>query len=98
MGTAERAAPARRPDLAVPHLVGRDRDLAVLNQALDQRPGLIVVAGEAGIGKTRLLEEFLRQRPETAMVAVCPPFREPYTLGPIVDAIRRHAEKVADLS
>jgi DNA-binding CsgD family transcriptional regulator len=83
--------------LAVPRLVGRDRDLAVLDHALDERPGLVVVAGEAGIGKTRLLHELLRRRRETALVAVCPPFREPYTLGPVVDAVRRLADRVAGL-
>ncbi|BBA98509.1 putative LuxR family transcriptional regulator [Actinacidiphila reveromycinica] len=93
--------PARRPDLvprlAVPRLAGRDRDLALFEQALDGRPGLVVVAGEAGIGKTRLLHELLPRRPETALVAVCPPFREPYTLGPVVDAVRRLAGSVAGL-
>ncbi|MEU1593319.1 AAA family ATPase [Streptomyces sp. NPDC005708] len=89
--------PTRRPDLGVPRLVGRDRDLSLLDQALDGRPGLVVVAGEAGIGKTRLLHELQRRRPETALVAVCPPFREPYTLGPVVDAVRRLADRVAGL-
>lgn len=89
--------PSRRPDLAVPGMVGRDRDLSLLDQALSGRPGLVVVAGEAGIGKTRLVLELLRRRGETALVAVCPPFREPYTLGPVVDAVRRLAECVAGL-
>ncbi|MFD1276534.1 AAA family ATPase [Streptomyces kaempferi] len=89
--------PSRRPDLAVPGMVGRDRDLSLLDQALNGRPGLVVVAGEAGIGKTRLVLELLRRRGETALVAVCPPFREPYTLGPVVDAVRRLAECVASL-
>ncbi|MFB7500838.1 AAA family ATPase [Streptomyces sp. NPDC056161] len=87
----------RRPDLGVPRLVGRDRDLSALGRALDERPGLVVVAGEAGIGKTRLLHELLGRRPETALVAVCPPFREPYTLGPVVDAVRRLADRVTGL-
>lgn len=89
--------PVRRPDLAVPRLVGRDRDLSLLGRALDERPGLVVVAGEAGIGKTRLLHELLRRRQERALVAVCPPFREPYTLGPVVDAVRRLAGRVTGL-
>ena len=95
MGTADNAyARARRPDLAAPRLVGRDRDLAVLDQALDEGRGMVVVAGEAGIGKTRLVHELLPRRPETALVAICPPFREPYTLGPVVDAVRRLADHV----
>ncbi|SEG90748.1 regulatory protein, luxR family [Actinacidiphila yanglinensis] len=89
--------PTRRPGLGVPRLVGRDGDLSLLDHGLDERPGLVVVAGEAGIGKTRLLDELLRRRPETALVAQCPPFREPYTLGPVVDGVRRLAENVAGL-
>lgn len=58
MSAAESAgAPARRPGLAVPRLVGRDRDLSFLEQALDERSALVVLTGEAGIGKTRLLHE-----------------------------------------
>jgi len=89
--------PAHGPDLAIPRLVGRDRDLSLLGRALDERSGLVLVAGEAGIGKTRLVHELLSQREETALVAVCPPFREPYTLGPVVDAVRRMSESVAGL-
>lgn len=98
MSTAENAGmPSRLPDLFVPSLVGRDRELSLLHLALDGEPGLVVVAGEAGIGKTRLLQELLLRRREKALVAVCPPFREPYTLGPVVDAVRQLADRVADL-
>lgn len=86
-----------RPALAVPRLVGRDRELALLDQSLDEPHALVVLAGEAGIGKTRLLHELLARRAETALVAVCPPFREPYTLGPVVEAIRRLVDRVAGL-
>ncbi|MGW7243803.1 ATP-binding protein [Streptomyces sp. NPDC054804] len=90
-------ASRRRNDLAVPRLVGRDQDLASLDRALDTRAGLVVVAGEAGIGKTRLIRELLLRRGGTALVAVCSPFREPYTLGPIVNGVRRLAEDVSAL-
>ncbi|MFD8726008.1 helix-turn-helix transcriptional regulator [Streptomyces sp. NPDC059629] len=91
------AAPTCAPDLAVPRLVGRDRELALVGRALDARAGLIVIAGEAGIGKTRLLNESLRVRHEKSLVVVCPPFREPYTLSPVVDAVRGMTESVADM-
>ncbi len=41
------------------HLVGRDRDLAVLRAFVDQaaaRGGALVVSGDAGVGKTALIE------------------------------------------
>ena len=98
MRTAESTStPARRTDLAAPRLIGRDHDLAALGQALDERRGTVVVAGEAGIGKTRLVDELLTRRRETVLVAVCPPFREPYTLGPLVDAVHRLADRVLGL-
>jgi len=47
---------------ANPRMVGRDTELAVLQDALQAgqagSPRVVVVRGEAGIGKTRLLQEF----------------------------------------
>jgi tetratricopeptide (TPR) repeat protein/transcriptional regulator with XRE-family HTH domain len=51
------AAPAR-PDATTPLLVGRQRELALLERHLaGQGPPLLLLAGEPGIGKTRLLAE-----------------------------------------
>ncbi|MEJ3744121.1 AAA family ATPase, partial [Actinomycetes bacterium KLBMP 9797] len=45
-------------------LVGRDADLAALREALKRargdEPAAVLVGGEAGVGKTRLVEEFRR--------------------------------------
>ncbi|WP_433829093.1 helix-turn-helix transcriptional regulator [Actinoplanes sp. CA-015351] len=45
-------------------LVGREADLAVLHEALKRvrgaEPSAVLVGGEAGVGKTRLVEEFCR--------------------------------------
>lgn len=48
-----------------PGLVGRERELAQLHEALQRTRGtgaqVVSVAGDAGIGKSRLVDEFLRQ-------------------------------------
>ncbi|MEU9023026.1 AAA family ATPase [Actinomadura sp. NPDC048394] len=41
-----------------PVLVGRAAELAVLEDALAAAPGAVLVGGEAGLGKTRLIREF----------------------------------------
>ncbi|MCQ0016141.1 AAA family ATPase [Actinomadura madurae] len=77
--------------VSAPAFVGRDREFAALRDALGAPPALALVEGEAGIGKSRLLGEFLSAPGLTGgrvLLAVCPPFRVPLTLGPIVDAVR----------
>jgi Cdc6-like AAA superfamily ATPase len=48
-----------------PALVGRNRELNILEQVLEAgcagSPQIVFVTGEAGIGKTSLLAELLRQ-------------------------------------
>jgi DNA-binding SARP family transcriptional activator len=50
-------------DLGRTPLVGRGREMAALRRTLEQarqgRPSLVLLEGEAGIGKTRLAQEFL---------------------------------------
>jgi DNA-binding CsgD family transcriptional regulator len=52
---------ARR--ITSPTIVGRDVELGQLLEALDRvtvgQPGVVVISGEAGVGKTRLLAEFV---------------------------------------
>lgn len=47
------------------HMIGRDAELAVLRGAFEEgregHPRVVVLRGEAGIGKTRLLHEFLAE-------------------------------------
>lgn len=81
--------------------VGREWELASVLRALAQPPAVVLIEGEAGIGKSRLLAEVLAALAASssgrALVAACPPFREPHTLGPVVDAVRQGTERVAGL-
>ena len=55
-------------------LVGRSGELATLDAALDAaesgRFQAVVVSGEAGIGKTRLIDEFARRHAQRALVLI----------------------------
>jgi DNA-binding CsgD family transcriptional regulator/tetratricopeptide (TPR) repeat protein len=77
--------------------VGREREFAALVHALGDAPAVVLIEGEAGIGKSRLLREFLTGQPARTLVAECPPVRQPYTLGAVVDAARQ-AEPPAGLT
>ncbi|WP_083155964.1 ATP-binding protein [Mycolicibacterium moriokaense] len=59
-GTVATESPGR-PAEAAPGLVGRVEELAVLHPAMDsvfaKGSGLVIIEGEPGVGKTRLLEE-----------------------------------------
>ena len=76
---------------AGPALVGRDRDLARVAGVVAHPPGLVVVEGEAGIGKSRIVAE-LAAHPgmggRRMLVGRCRRIREPFPLGPGLDALR----------
>ncbi|MBL0886920.1 ATP-binding protein [Myceligenerans indicum] len=79
------------PTPSVPAFVGRGRELSALESALARPPAIVLVEGEAGIGKSRLLQHWLADAPsrrDTTLISVCPPLRESLTLGPVVDAFR----------
>ncbi len=98
----ESGSARRWPGASPPAFVGRDRELAALVEALASGPAAVVlIEGEAGIGKSRLLHEFLASPTAASrrtLVAGCPPFREPFTLGPIVDALRQTVDDVGCLN
>lgn len=91
---------ALRSELSSPAFVGRAREVAALGEALSQPPAVVLVEAEPGAGKSRLVREFLASpdgRRHRLLTAVCPPFREALTLGPIVDAVRQARDRVAGL-
>jgi len=61
----EYSVPAARPDAT---FVGRERELARLDEALARtragRPGVVLVSGTSGMGKTTLVRRFLRDARE----------------------------------
>jgi predicted ATPase len=85
---------ARR--VSSPVLVGRDGEVAQLRAVLERaaagRPATVVVAGEAGVGKTRLVAELVGQAGELGAVALtggCLDVGEGVlTYAPLVEALR----------
>lgn len=73
-------------------LVGRDQELAEITAAVARPPSVTVVAGEAGIGKSRLVHE-LRARHNADrrpfLTGACRQVREPFPLYPVVEAVRQ---------
>ncbi|MGW4412683.1 ATP-binding protein [Nonomuraea sp. NPDC004702] len=77
--------------LASPGLIGRDAQLRSLVDAITGPPAVILVQGEAGIGKTRLVRAALDLLPDgerTVLIGHCHQIREPFPYGPVFDALR----------
>jgi DNA-binding CsgD family transcriptional regulator len=77
--------------LTSPVLVGRERELALLLEAASSPPVVVLVEGEAGVGKTRLVAELLAHhdlRAHRRFVGHCHQLSEPFPLGPVVEALR----------
>ncbi|MCJ0872683.1 AAA family ATPase [Streptomyces sp. AP-93] len=72
-------------------MIGRETERHELVQQALRPPAVILVEGEAGIGKTRLLADALNS-PElsgtTKLTANCQYLREPLPFAPFVDALR----------
>jgi class 3 adenylate cyclase/tetratricopeptide (TPR) repeat protein len=79
-------------------MVGRERPLAQLRQAFDAARGdeacqLFTLLGSAGVGKSRLVEEFIGGLGDGAEVlrGRCLPYGEGITYFPVVEAIKQAA-------
>jgi class 3 adenylate cyclase len=93
----ETVEPRGVPGLAAP-LVGRDYELASLQTVFDRvcrerRPELVTLLGDAGIGKSRLVREFLSALEVEARVLVgrCLPYGQAVTLSPLADMLKAEA-------
>jgi hypothetical protein len=72
--------------------VGRGQELDLLLAALQHPPAVVLVEGEAGIGKSRLVHEaasVLTAANGRVLTGLCHPLREPFPFGPVVDALRK---------
>jgi len=81
--------PALRPapELSAP-LVGRDRELRLLETTLERvaeerRAYVMTVFGSAGVGKSRLAQEWISRHHEGALVGRCLPYGEGITFWPV---------------
>jgi DNA-binding CsgD family transcriptional regulator/tetratricopeptide (TPR) repeat protein len=77
--------------------VGRDQELGELARILGRPHTVMLIEGEAGIGKSRLLRECLAGDARRVLLASCPPFRQPQTLAPLTHALRQAVDSVAEL-
>jgi DNA-binding CsgD family transcriptional regulator len=80
-----------------PALVGRAGELALLTETVSHTPAVAVVEGEAGMGKTRLVGE-LSGTGLRVLTGGCARIREPFPLGPIVEALREVSDDLTGLS
>ncbi len=95
-----RAAATHVLQVRPPRFTGRDTETGLITSALHTPPAPVLVEGEAGIGKTRLVREVFTVLGTDAgkvLLAVCPPFRHPFALGPVVDALCQATYTAGDL-
>jgi class 3 adenylate cyclase/tetratricopeptide (TPR) repeat protein len=74
--------------------VGRERELAILREAwervqAEQRCELVTVAGDAGVGKSRLAAELLASIEATVLRGRCLPYGEGITYWPVVEVLKQ---------
>ncbi len=91
------APPGYRPERNRATLVGRDAELGLLTHSVDNvvrnaRASLLLVLGEAGVGKSRLAEELASGAECTHHALVlegrCVPYGEANVWWPVADALR----------
>ena len=90
--------PGHRPALSRSPLKGRDHELGILCASVDmafrrRRPHVLVLLGDAGIGKTRLADEVTRKartdHDALVLQGRCVPYGEANLWWPIAEAVRQ---------
>ncbi|MEK6191614.1 MAG: adenylate/guanylate cyclase domain-containing protein [Chloroflexota bacterium] len=86
-----REAPERRHET---RFVGRERELALVRHAWERVQAerhceLVTVVGDAGVGKSRLIVEFLASLDATAVRGRCLPYGEGITYWPVVEVLKQ---------
>ena len=82
-------------------MLGRQQEMELLQtlyrrMVTDDRPNLVTIYGEAGVGKSRLVEEFQSwaeslERPPTVVQGRCLPYGEGVAYWPLAEILKRHA-------
>jgi class 3 adenylate cyclase/tetratricopeptide (TPR) repeat protein len=92
-----RLPPGYRPDRRRAPLVGRDDEVALLTHALDlavgqRRAALLLLVGDAGVGKSRVVEEVAEQARSchdgVVLQGRCVPYGEANVWWPLAEAVR----------
>jgi DNA-binding winged helix-turn-helix (wHTH) protein/tetratricopeptide (TPR) repeat protein len=92
--TARRAGVPQRDACSPTPFVGRDRELALLQECLDQaregRGRIVAISGEPGIGKSRLLREFRHDLEGIRCYqGHCLPYAAVASYLPVLELVRR---------
>lgn len=77
--------------MSCPVLIGRERELGLLLEAVAEPPASVMVTGEAGIGKSKLVGTLLAERRiagRRVLLGRCHRLRDPFPLGPVIEALR----------
>jgi transcriptional regulator with XRE-family HTH domain len=84
----EASAPTRDPTPGAQRIAGRTRELDVVRRHLESGAGLLLVVGEAGIGKTRLVTAAAERSVAFVATGHCLPLSTGVPLLPVIDILR----------
>lgn len=101
----EPSEPPRRPAHPDPQLIDRDRECNSLRQALlraeQRQPALVLISGEAGVGKTALLKKAFAEASAIEACVMCGEGsqfeRTRFAFDPFVVAMREHMPLFRDV-